>query len=107
MLSIQVCALTRSSGGTSFPSDCRPKSLPAQSQIVPMDHLGAAFDTQQQQDIARRPALDLLGIAGVVGHETATDLGTVWTAHHDGIAAGELPIDPNDTARSPAFAAPE
>src|SRR5580692_249887 len=68
---------------------------PPQRQIVAVDHLGAAFDAEEQHDVARRPALDLLGIAGVVGDEAAADFGAVGAAHDHGIAAGKLAVDAN------------
>src|ERR1700722_20001250 len=78
-----------------------------QRQIVAVDHLGAAFDAEEQHDVARRPALHLLGIAGVVGDEAAADFGAVGAAHDHGIAAGKLAVDANDADRQQAVAAAE
>src|SRR5258706_7040744 len=84
-----------------------PKLLPAQRKIVPVNHLGPTFYAQQKQNITGRPALDLVGIRGVVGDETAADLGAVWIAHDDGVAPGELSLDPNNADRQQAIAAPQ
>src|SRR5262252_7931434 len=84
-----------------------PKSHAAQRKIVPMNHFGAPRNAEQKQNVSGWSALELFRIGGVIGHETPTDLGAVWAAHNDSVAAGELPVDPNDADRQQAVAAPQ
>ena len=64
--------------------------MPAHHQMVPMHHLGAAFEAQDQENIGRRAAFDLLGIVGVIGHQAAADLVAVGAADE---AAAALAFD--------------
>src|SRR5215813_10361820 len=66
-----------------------------------------AGPAQDRPGESSRPALDLVGIRGVIGDETAADLGAIRTAHDDGVAPGELPLDPNHADRQQAIAAPQ
>src|SRR5579863_7339344 len=82
----------------------RKRTARADHEVVAMDHLGASADAEDRHDIARRAALDLLRVLGVIGHKTSTDLTAIRPAYHHGIAAGELPVDPDDTRRQQALA---
>ena len=72
-----------------------------------MDHRGAAPGAEHQRDVRGWAPAHLLGIAGIIGDEAAADLGTVRTAHDDGIAAGKLAVDPDDPHGQQAVAAPQ
>src|SRR5215831_1199566 len=83
------------------------KLLTAQRKIVPVNDLDPTFDAKDKHDVAGRPALDLVGIGRVVGHETPADLGAVGAAHEDGVTPRELSLDPDDADRQQAIAAPQ
>src|SRR6185312_2819408 len=68
----------------------------AQNHVVAMHHRGAAFNAEDQLDVARRLADDLGGVLGIVGNEAAPDLGAVRSADHHGIAATEAAVDTDD-----------
>ena len=73
-------------------------------QIIAVDHLRPAADAEDGHHVRRGAALDLFGVLGVVGDEAAADLVGVGAAHHHGIAAGELAVDPDHAGRQQAFA---
>jgi DNA-binding transcriptional LysR family regulator len=77
---------------------------PAHHQIVAVDHLGPAADAKDNHHIRRRAAFDLFGVLGVIGDEAAADFVGVGAAHHHGVAAGELAVDPDHAGRQQALA---
>src|SRR6478735_12377818 len=72
-------------------------------QIVAVDHLGPAADAQNGHHVRRGAAFDLFGVLGVIGDEAAADFMGVGAAHHHGVAAGELALDPDHAGRQQAL----
>lgn len=76
-----------------------PPLFAAKHQIVAMNHFGPPGKAEDQQNVRRGPALDLLGVIRVIGHQPAPDLVAIRTAHHDRIAPPEAALDLDDACR--------
>src|SRR6185437_14912507 len=72
----------------------------AHHEVIAVDHFRPPADAEDGHHVRRGTALDLVGLLGVVGDEAAADLMGVGAAHHHGIAAGELAVDPDHAAGS-------
>src|SRR6476661_6632982 len=53
----------------------------ADHEIVAMDHLGASCKTENNKDIGRGSAFDLVRVFGVIGDQAAPNLGAVGPPH--------------------------
>ena len=49
-----------------------------------MHHLGTPLDAENEQDVARGLAADLLGVLGIVGNKSAANLVAVRPTHDPG-----------------------
>src|ERR1700739_4974065 len=76
-----------------------PRSLPADHQIVAVDHLGPAGKAKDRVDIAGGSAAYFLRVLGVIGAQAAPDLDAAGTADDHGVAAGEAAFDPHHSDR--------
>ena len=66
-----------------------PSYSPAENEIVPVDHFGAAGVAENQQHVGGRSAFDFFGVFSVISDEPAADFMAVRSAHDDRVAAPE------------------
>src|SRR5882672_8486484 len=73
-------------------------------QVVAMDHLVAAAETQQALDLGALAPGDAAGVLGGIGHQPARQQAAQAVLDVDHVAAAELAVDAGDAGRQQALA---